>query len=177
MTHVFNWVDYAIIGIVLFSIVISFFRGFLREAVSLVTWISGILIALKFADSVQPYLTFVDSPMWQYIIAVILLFLIVFLFGMLVNIVLRLFVKTVGFGFMDRVLGVFFGIVRGVLITAVLLMFASAGSAKGDAVLKQSRLAPDFQPLVLWLDGFLPKQMHQFSSWISHNNEYDRGPS
>ncbi|GAB7204612.1 hypothetical protein OS21_11010 [Dickeya oryzae] len=37
------WVDYVIIGIVGFSALVSLIRGFVREALSLVTWGGGVL--------------------------------------------------------------------------------------------------------------------------------------
>ncbi|MCO6561298.1 MAG: CvpA family protein, partial [Gilliamella sp.] len=34
-----NWVDFTIIGIIAFSALISIVRGFVREALSLISWI------------------------------------------------------------------------------------------------------------------------------------------
>ena len=42
------WIDYAIIGIVGFSALISLVRGFLKEAMSLVTWFVAFFIASHF---------------------------------------------------------------------------------------------------------------------------------
>lgn len=43
-----NYLDLMIIGIILFSIIISLLRGFVREVMSLASWIVAFLVANKF---------------------------------------------------------------------------------------------------------------------------------
>ncbi|MGH8402328.1 MAG: CvpA family protein, partial [Gammaproteobacteria bacterium] len=43
------WVDYLILVIIVVSALISLLRGFLREIVSLITWVVGFWVALRFA--------------------------------------------------------------------------------------------------------------------------------
>ena len=49
----FNWLDYTIVGIVVLSTIVSFFRGFIREAISLCIWAIGIVLALKLAPQLE----------------------------------------------------------------------------------------------------------------------------
>ena len=51
------WIDYAIIGIVGFSALISLVRGFLKEAMSLVTWFVAFFIASHFYPDLAVYFT------------------------------------------------------------------------------------------------------------------------
>ena len=95
--HSLNWVDYSILGIIVFSIIISFFRGFSREAVSLVVWVLGIMVALKFADPTSIFFkTWIASPTLRYIIAFATLFLIIFIVGILLNAAIHALVKKAG---------------------------------------------------------------------------------
>ena len=51
------WIDYAIIGIVGFSALISLVRGFLKEAMSLVTWFVAFslpAISIPISPSISP---------------------------------------------------------------------------------------------------------------------------
>lgn len=167
--HGLNWVDYTIIGIVVFSIIISFFRGFVREAVSLVVWVVGVLIALRFADPLQMYFkanAWIHSPTLRYVIAFVVLFLLVLVVGVVINSLIHLLVSKVGLSLMDRLIGIFFGAARGVLIVAVLLMFAMVGNVHERGAVAQSHLAADFKPLVTWLNSFVPVRMKQFSHWV-----------
>lgn len=169
--HSLNWVDYSILGIIVFSIIISFFRGFSREAVSLVVWVVGIMVALKFADPTSIFFkTWIASPTLRYIIAFATLFLIIFIAGILLNAAIHALVKKAGLSLTDRMLGVIFGAARGLLIVAVLLMFVSVGKVKDGTYLTQSRLALKFKPMVVWLNAFLPTQMKGFSQWVMNKN-------
>ena len=41
-----NWIDYSIVTIVIVSSVISLIRGFVRESISLATWILAVVVGL-----------------------------------------------------------------------------------------------------------------------------------
>ena len=167
-----NWVDYVILGIIAFSIIISFFRGFTREAISLAVWIIGVLLAFKFADLLQAYLEgWITSPSLRYVVAFALIFFIVFLFGVCINVTIHAIISKAGLSLTDRFLGILFGIARGVLIVAVLLMFVSVGKIKEGSDLSQSALAPKFSPIVVWLRSFLPGEVKHFSQWISGDDD------
>lgn len=55
---------------------------------------------------------------------------------------------------MNRLLGVFFGAGRSVLIITVLLMVINVDNTKNKIV--QSQLAPKFELIVTWLNQCLP---------------------
>ena len=165
--HYFNWVDYTIIGIVLFSTIISLFRGFLREAISLVVWGIGILLSLKCAGSVQEYLSsWIASSTVRYWVAFLSIFFIIFLIGILINIFVHKLVKESGFNVPDHFLGFFFGAARGLLIAMVFLMYLSADGIKDDTALAHSRFMPEVKPVVSWLHTFLPQQVKRASEWV-----------
>ena len=163
----FNWVDFTIIGIVLFSIIIGFFRGFLYEAVSLIIWLSSIVIPFKFVGCIQVHLkTWIVSYSVRYIITLIGLFLTVFIIGIFLNMVIHTLISKSGRSITDRLLGVFFGVARGLLIVAILLMLVSAVNMQDSSELAQSRLIPDFKAIITWLHEFFPKQLKYFSQWL-----------
>ena len=99
----FNWIDYAIFGIIGFSTMISFFRGFVREAISLVAWVLGVLVSLKYAMVLQVYLTpWVASESVRYFITFVVLFLVIVLTGLLINVLVSLLMNKAGLSFPDR---------------------------------------------------------------------------
>ena len=52
-----NWADWAILGILLVSSLISIKRGFVKEALSLVTWLVAFVVAVLFGDRLAVLLT------------------------------------------------------------------------------------------------------------------------
>jgi membrane protein required for colicin V production len=162
-----NWVDYTLMGIVLLSTVISFFRGFLREAISLISWVSALVFALLFSDQLQKLMTdWIGSELLRYVLAFIVIFVAVILLGIIINAIVHLFVKSTGFSLPDRLMGLFFGFIRGILVVLVLLMFVNMGTLTETDALVQSRLAKYFKPAVTWMGSYLPDAMQEVSRWV-----------
>ncbi|MGH8399524.1 MAG: CvpA family protein, partial [Gammaproteobacteria bacterium] len=74
-----TWIDYLILGIILVSALVSLFRGFLRETVSLLAWIIGFWLALRFARNLGGLFGFVHNPSLRVVIGFIIIFVAVLL--------------------------------------------------------------------------------------------------
>ena len=167
-TH-FNLVDYFIFAIISISILISFFRGFVREAISLIIWVIAVVVAFEFSDSLSAHFLkdYIDSPGLRYLASFATLFLVVLIVGALINIIVNSILNKSGIGSMDRLMGIFFGAARGVLVVALMLMFINLSNVQPVSAIGSSRLVPHFSGLVLWLNGFLPAQLKHFGDWLS----------
>lgn len=163
----FNWVDYTIIGIIVLSAIISFFRGFLREAISLGFWIVGLLVALKYAYPVhERFIHGIASPMLSYLVAFVGIFLIVFIIGVVTNMIIHAMIKAAGLSYADRMIGIVFGVVRGAAVVIVMLLFVNNGNLADVNAISQSKIAPEFMPTVIWAQKYLPEHMQAVSSWV-----------
>lgn len=170
----FNWVDLLIAVLLLLSMFISFLRGFWREVISLGVWILGLAVGLHFADEVGNLFTrWIQSTSLRYLVGFVLIFTIALLIGAFVNNLIHQSIhKAGGVSFTNRFLGIIFGAVRGVALVSILLLLVSMGSRgssdqlKYPAVVKAARLVPYFNPVVLWLNTFLPDQMAKLSAWV-----------
>lgn len=167
-TQHFNWIDFTILGIVGFSAVISFFRGFIRESISLVAWSLGFYLALRYAMLLQVELTeWIPSESMRYFVSFVGLFLCVVIVGMLLNILVHTIITKAGLSLTDRFLGVFFGALRGlVIVGVVLVLLMNMGSVSDSVALTQSKLAGQFKPMVLWLNTYLPDKMKVIGEWV-----------
>ncbi len=152
-----NWVDYGIVGLIGLSALISLMRGFVREALSLAGWILALWVALTFtrelAERLPPSLS---VPSVRLAVAFLALFLAALLLTALVNFLAVQLVEKTGLSGTDRMLGVLFGVARGAVIVAILVLLAGFTALPRDPWWGGSLLLPEFQQLALWIRGFLP---------------------
>ena len=137
-----NWLDCILAAIVVASIVAAGMKGFVQELISLASVVVGLTVAA--IGYTRAALWFEDLTKSHEIalgLGFLSLFLGTLLVGALVGFVARKIIKTAGIQWFDRFLGGVFGLVRGVLVDAVLLMVMLAFAIKPDAV-QQSALAP-----------------------------------
>ncbi len=158
MGEITSWLDYVLIGIILLSGFISLIRGFVREAFSLVTWIAAFWIAISFNEALAEYL---QNSIAQTEIRVAasfgILFVATLLIGGIINFILGSLMQHAGLSGTDRMLGVLFGLGRGILLAALLLLLASFTPLPQQVWWKQSQLLPYFEPLEQWMAQFLPR--------------------
>ncbi len=147
-----NWTDFAIIGIILLSTLFSLYRGFIREAFSLVIWIFSFWLAIHFAGNFAPmFAKYIATPSFRYAAAFIILLIASLIIGSLCSFLLQQLVRTTGLTSMDRLLGIFFGVIRGVLIIALILFILSFTPVVHDPWWQHSQLIPYFENLIAWL--------------------------
>lgn len=159
-------VDAIIIGIIVFSLMISLWRGFIREVLSLVGWVAAFFIASKFYPHLSAVLLGLDSPYLQneYVrngIAAAILFIAVLIVSGIINALLSQLADKTGLTGTDRVLGAAFGVLRGVFIVAGLLFFISRFTSFDQSEFwKESQLIPHFDFIVAWFFEQLEANKH-----------------
>ena len=79
--------------------------------------------------------------------------------GGLVNYLIIQLVERTGMSGTDRLIGMVFGVARGVLLVAVLVLLAGLTPMPGESWWVESSLAPYFTELALWLRDLLPPEM------------------
>lgn len=157
-----NWIDYAIIAIIGLSALISLIRGFVREALSLVTWGCAFFIASYYYPYLATWLTRFQQPMVKNGVAIALLFIVTLIVGAIVNYIIGTLVDKTGLSGTDRLLGICFGLLRGVLMVAALLFFLDSFTNLSKATeWSQSQLIPHFKVIIQW-----------FFDYLQHNSSF-----
>jgi membrane protein required for colicin V production len=146
-----TWVDWAIIAIIAISCLISLKRGFVKEALSLVTWIIAGVVAWMFGGALAQHLTeFIEMPSARIIAGCAILFVATLLVGALVNFLICELVRVTGLSGTDRFLGIVFGAARGALLVVVMAGLLSLAPVQQDPWWQQSSLIPHFLMVADW---------------------------
>ncbi|MDP9054088.1 MAG: CvpA family protein [Acidobacteriota bacterium] len=146
-----NWLDWLLILILLFSVVMSARKGFSREIVGLAAAALAIVLGMWFYGLAGSFLIpYVSSTRVANLIGFLLVVFGVMLLGAMAGWVVSRFLRTIGLSFFDRLLGAAFGFVRGLLIAIALLTAYMAFGPQVDAkTVSGSVLHSRFAPYVL----------------------------
>lgn len=142
-----NWLDIVLGLIVAASILSSFRKGLSREIVGIVSVCLAILLGTWFYGSVAGYLVpYVSSRTAANFAGFALVFGAVLVAGSLLGSIIGRFFRVTGLSFLDHVLGMGFGALRGLLIGVAVITGIMAFSSNGrpPAEVVHSRMAPYF---------------------------------
>ena len=152
-----SWLDLVILGIIILSALISLIRGFVKESISLVTWIVAGVIAFRYfspmAELLEP---FVEAPTIRNVAGFAILFVSTLVVGAIVNFIMSQLVSRTGLSGTDKALGVVFGGARGVLIVTMVVLLASLTPMPEAIWWQDSASVGWFQQLAEWLKGIIP---------------------
>ena len=141
-------VDYALIVIVGLSAVISLFRGFFREAVSLGTWVVGLWLAWKLGPQVAGFLEpWISTSVLRLWAARVLVVIGVLIAGGLLSWIFGIILDSTGLSGTDRALGTVFGFARGVLLAGLAIMALDLMGFREAAWWQESKLIPYAAPV------------------------------
>ncbi len=153
------WVDYAIIAILVVSAGISLLRGFLREAISLLGWVLAFWLAYTFADDVSElFASYVSQPSMRQGLAFFAILVGTLVITAIVMYLVRLIVDKTEITGTDRALGIVFGIARGIVIVAILVLLAGLTALPKDPWWRESMFLPHFQVLAVEMRALLPPE-------------------
>ena len=138
--------DWILIAILIFSIVGSWFKGFVREVLGLITVAIGALIASWFYRSfANLFKDVVRTENLALFLGFSVIFLTILVVGFVITWLITRFVKFAKLQWADRMLGAAFGFIRGWVIGAVVLLALTAFDVQTER-LKNSELGPYFLP-------------------------------
>ncbi|MCF6264023.1 MAG: CvpA family protein [Xanthomonadales bacterium] len=155
-----EWPDYIIFAILGLSVLMGFFRGFLRETMSLAIWAVAFWVAFTFTENVVPLLANgIELPSARTAIAFAMLFLAALILGGLLSWIIGHLVEKTGLSGTDRMLGGIFGVLRGLALVVLLLLLAGFTPLSKDPWFQQSKMVQKILPLAEWSTGFIPESL------------------
>ncbi len=168
-------VDIGVVIVLLISAGVSFYRGFIREALTVVGVLGGAMAALLFGDNLKPMVRdwfgivdgqepdklfdIVSMALVADVAAYAMVFVGVFMLLQIASHFLASSAHAIGLGAIDRTLGVFFGVARGALLLGLVYLpfHAFLPDENKKEWLANSQTIFYVEGISDWLSGFLPK--------------------
>ncbi len=152
--------DFILIIILLYCFIRGIFRGLLKEFSSLIGVLGGFYAAYTYYLSAGIYLKrWISDPDYINILSFLLIFLCVFLIISALGIIIKYILKIVFLGWVDRVFGGAFGILKGILVGSVLLIVFTAFLSKDSDTIKNSKLSPYITSISDQMIKVTPKEL------------------
>lgn len=156
----YMWMDFFIFSIIIVSFLLGLGRGFIREAISLSTWIAAFILAFTLVDEATAYLSaYIDMVSLRIVLAFGMVFSLTVSLGGLINLLVTRPREHEGVTSVDRVLAGGIGLVRGVAASALVVLLAGLTPLPEDLRWSHSPVLVHFQEAALWLRGFLPQAL------------------
>jgi len=158
-----NWTDYTIIAVLGLSVLMGLWRGFVVEVLALavwacafwVAWLLGPTLAERLSDSIS-------TPSARVLLAYALCFIAVLVAGAIVTFIMRKLVEGSGLSGSDRLLGMVFGLARGLALVVLVVFLLGFTPFSQDPWWRASRLLPGFENGARWLGSRLPADLGRY---------------
>src|ERR1700674_2933805 len=149
--------DYTVVCVVGLSVVVSLFRGAVREVMALGSWVGAFLISLHFAPSLSTLLPASLAHPWvRLCVAFVGLMVVSLILFALLTLALARLVRGAGLGPWDRAAGVLFGLVRALVILVGLILVAGLTPLPREPAWRHAVFSPALVGLAKSARAFLP---------------------
>lgn len=155
-----NWLDAAIIIVLLTLIVLGLRKGLIGSVVPLIGVVLGILLAGRFYGSVAGWLSnWLQSEAQANIVGFAIIFILVMVVAVVIAGFMRRFLSLLLLGWVDRVGGLAFGLFMGAAVCGAILALVSKFFASPlESTVEDSILAAFFLDKFPFILGLLPNE-------------------
>lgn len=152
--------DYVVLGIVGASLLLGIWRGVVGEVVALAAWVLAFFVAREFGTELgQALFSGIGDAGLRALAGFGALFVGVLVVMALVRMAASSMIKALGLGVSDRLLGLVFGVARGVMIAMVLVAVGGMTSAPRQPWWQEATLAGPLETAVLAASPWLPQDL------------------
>lgn len=163
-----SYFDATVVGIMVISSLFAFYRGFVKEILSLGAWVGAGLITLYYFPSLSKTLEpHFKSPVFAAGIATLIIYVgTLLIFSLLNALILRLLKEGEEVGFLDNMLGLMFGVFRGAFVISLgyLLITMVMTEEEYPPWIKSARTRPVVEKGAIMLARISPNYLSEISS-------------
>lgn len=157
-----NWLDITFLVVIGINGLLGLWRGLVREVFTLLGIVGGVLIASRTYEMTLPFVErFISNPNLAKIVSFLLILLVAAILIHFAGIIISKLFKTLFLGWLDRFLGLLFGLIKGVAIVLVVILLLSKFPLGNSEELLESSIVVPYAFILLEL--FLPLLPENFS--------------
>lgn len=154
--------DYAVLAIIGFSVLLSVIRGLVREVLALAAWAIAFVVAWMFGGQLAAIMPAeIPGEELRLLAGFATVFFIVLLAMSLVAMGVSQLIKSAGLSAEDRMLGALFGLARGITVVMFLVLLAGTTALPAQPVWRDAVLRPALERGAIVVKSWLPFALSQ----------------
>jgi membrane protein required for colicin V production len=148
--------DYSVVMVVAASLLLGMWRGVVGEIIALVAWILAFLAARAWGAELALGFSAIADPALRIVAGWVAVFVIVLIAMALLRLVVQSLLKALGMTVTDRLLGVMFGVARGLVIVLAFVAVGGMTSLPKEKWWSEAYFAAPLETAVLASRPWLP---------------------
>ena len=157
-----NQLDLVLVTIMGYCLVRGLFRGLIKELSSIIGVAGGVYAAYSYYPLLSRQLAlWITNPGYQKGISFLFIFTVICVVVGIVGGVIKYLMNIVFLGWADRLLGVLFGALKGVLIISVVVLALTTFLPRKPAIVEKSWVAQDTMRISAFLIQVTPPEMKE----------------
>jgi membrane protein required for colicin V production len=158
-----NWIDFSIIALIFSPLISGFLRGFNMAFFNLISWLLATLISLFFCLEFSVFLSStINDQKPKTIASFFALFLITLIISRIIRMLFGETIKKANIRLTERLSGMIFGGLHGLLIITLLVMLAGLSNLPNEPWWMESKLLPPYQLTAIWLNNHIPSGLAEY---------------
>lgn len=158
-----TWIDMVVVVLIAASTLLSLLRGLITEIASLAVWILAVVGASRLAYLVAELLPAWLSPPLQQTVGFVVVLILILILGKLISMLFKELISAAGVGTIDRILGMAFGLGRGLLLVTALAIAAAMTSLPTEPAWQKAKsrvfLEYGTRTAAPWLPALIAERM------------------
>lgn len=152
--------DFAVMAILIVSLLLGLWRGFIHEVLSLLGWPIAFLLSNMYADSLAQLIPVAQELLRVTVVYALIFAVVLIAWSVLVMLFTKL-MKAIGSGWPDRALGGLFGVLRGGLVVLVLVLMAGMTTMPEQLFWRDAQMSKTAEDVALLAKAWLPDNIAQ----------------
>jgi membrane protein required for colicin V production len=151
--------DYLVLLIVATSLLLGMWRGVVGEIIALVAWVLAFFAAKWWGTPLAHWFTAISDPTLRIVAGWVAVFMATLVIMALLRLTVRSLIKALGMTLSDRLLGLLFGVARGLVIVLLLVAVGGMTALPKEKWWSEAYFAAPLETAVLASKPWLPSDV------------------